>query len=381
MTEQKTVTFDTSIATEGKPGKTNDQDTKTKDQGDTPSEKKKNPWTRKNNKDDPGKPPSGKPKGFQGGTEGLEGKIFYYGKDMATKCMLSREAFLLYAGTTYTASEKMSLKKGRIIVIGIPKPKEDYTQKELDALTPYQRKNWDLSLKRYNEADAKVRTNLTSLYSVLWSQMTTSLQNKVKTDAEFEDIEDTQDCIRLLNLVELTCSSPSVITHFPTRMCDHAFNIMTLSGNKMSLAHYYKQFQERVKVGRMAGVNFATPDLRTFLQTRFKHENPGDTDNKEYEEFNKSIGDHANSQFLALVFMRQCGDRFAQVRREIQNDYVKGTDHIPRTLEQAYAVFESYEMEKAKGGKSTKGDHQVDNTNPNTKGKYPGHTFQQKSFL
>ena len=90
---------------------------------------------------------------------------------MASKCLLSREALLLYAGKTYTTSEKLSLKKGTTMVVGIIPPKTNYTQVKLDALTPYERENWKLSLKRYNKAQAKVPMNLTSLYSVLWGQI------------------------------------------------------------------------------------------------------------------------------------------------------------------------------------------------------------------
>ena len=389
MTEDKSVKFDIATDTKSSKGAGSGGNNSDTNQGG----KSKKSWSNvAANGKDKAKPGNTK-KGFQGTTDGLEGKIFYYGKDMAARCMLSREAFLLYAGKTYSASEKISLKKGRITVIGIKAPKKDYTEAQLKALTPYEKEIWRLNMKRYNEAEAKVNLNLSSLYSVLWGQLTTNLRNKIKADDIYDEVEEEQDCIALLQLIEITCNSSCVISHFPSRMVDQVFDIITLSGNKMSLADYYEHFTEKIKVAQMAGVNFATPELQKWFQLHNSYDIEEEEETAEGEESRptslpsedrKKVHASCNDQFFALVFMRQCGDRYAEVRRAIQNDYIKGTDHIPKTVEEAYTLFETYEIPHKNNynnknpSKGNKPDNSDENANPNNKGKMPAHTFGQK---
>ena len=67
---------------------------------------------------------------FLGETKGLEGQIFDCGNGMDKKCMTSKEKLLEYVGIKLTASEKLSLEKGKRCLVGVKTPadisKEDY---------------------------------------------------------------------------------------------------------------------------------------------------------------------------------------------------------------------------------------------------------------
>ena len=378
MTDQKTVKFDTSITTTG----SESDNPPTYAEAAKQDGKNKKPWGKGAKKDkEKDKPGNDLKRGFQGSTDELKGKIFIYGKDMGARCLLSREAFLLYAGKTYTASEKVSLKKGVITVIGIKPPNKTFTKDQLDKLSPFDKEEWRLNMKRYNEAEAKITFNLSSLYSVLWGQMTTTLRNKVKANKLFEDVEDEQDCIGLLGLIESTCSSTTAITHLPTKMIDQLFDLMGLSGNNMNLGDYYEHFTEKLRIARATGLDLATSAIKTWLGSRYLTEHPSKTaTSQDYADYIKDIKDHANEQLFALVFMRQCGNKYGEVRRSILNDYIKGTDHIPRNIEDAYALVEAFEIETKKKSNPNQQKGQ-ENSNPNANQKANGnHSFQQQDF-
>ena len=44
--------------------------------------------------------------------------------------------------------------------------------------------------------------------------------------------------------------------------------------------------------------------------------------------------------------MRKAGARFAKLRMELQDDYLKGSDHMPVTIDEAYNLLESHQGSK-----------------------------------
>ena len=143
MSDEKKVKFDINIDTQGDESKNADTPDQNKS-GSANQQPKRRPWGEKKKEKDSGKTKDEKKntrQRFVGAETKLEGHIFYYGKEMAGKCLTSREAFLLYAGSTYSASEKMSLINGTITLIGVKAPKQDYTNEEFQALLPFDRED------------------------------------------------------------------------------------------------------------------------------------------------------------------------------------------------------------------------------------------------
>ena len=109
---------------------------------------------------------------------------------MTNKCVTSKEKLLQYIGTKYTASEKSSLKRGKFIINTAEKP-EELTKQDYDALSFNEQREWDQDMKEWSEAKGNLVKNLSAVYSVIWGQMkTTRLQNRLKTDPDFEKIEE-----------------------------------------------------------------------------------------------------------------------------------------------------------------------------------------------
>ena len=67
-----------------------------------------------------------------------------------------------------------------------------------------------------------------------------------------------------------------------------------------------------------------------------------DTD-QDYQDWLKKVDTHANEQFFALVFIRQARDKYDECRRELQNDFTKGTNHLTKTVDNSYALLQNYD--------------------------------------
>ena len=81
--------------------------------------------------------------------------------------------------------------------------------------------------------------------------------------------------------------------------------------------------------------------------------------------------------------MQMAGDWYDPVRRELKNDFTKGIDSVPLTVEEAYCLLQMYQFEPKKnppkGNNAKKVEDKAKDTE-NAKSKFPGHSFQQKDF-
>eukprot|EP00536_Pseudo-nitzschia_multiseries_P014135 jgi/Psemu1/37685/gm1.37685_g len=57
----------------------------------------------------------------------------------------------------------------------------------------------------------------------------------------------------------------------------------------------------------------------------------------------KTIFTVATEQFYALVFLKQAGNHFDDCHRDLNNDFLKGSGHIPETVDNVYALLQNYE--------------------------------------
>ena len=142
--------------------------------------KKTTSWPKsKTNSSKTNKSKQSKKKRFQGSTAGLEDHIFYYGKGMDTKYLLSKDKLMTYIGKKCTTSERISIEKNAITLVGMVRPQVFAIKAAFELLSYTAQEEWKIDLKKYQEARSVLHKNLTSCYSVIWGQMSNTLRNKV----------------------------------------------------------------------------------------------------------------------------------------------------------------------------------------------------------
>eukprot|EP00536_Pseudo-nitzschia_multiseries_P018072 jgi/Psemu1/54022/gm1.54022_g len=254
-------------------------------------------------------------KNLGGGTTRLEDHILYYGKDMNT----NKSSFP---------------QKGKLTMIGITHPP----------------KHDELSMKRYNKAQARIRTNmLSACYTIIWGQLTLNLQNKIKADPDYAKVEVKKDAPKLYKLVAKLCNKATTsIDHVPTSQVELVvYSILKLSGNKTSLSDYYDTFTEHRRNAKNVVMYFDTLPLKRKLC------------NDKVEEIG-CVHPTGTTEYAIFV----------------------GTDHIPHIVDDAYALLLNYkgskhfiqsQLKKKQSNQESKPDE-----NANSKAKHPGHSVAGK---
>ena len=153
-------------------------------------------------------------KRFQGETAGLENHIFIYGKGMDAKWPTSKEKLLPYIGKKYTMSEATSIKNGSVTLLGITHPVKHATKTQFEALPFWEQEQWKIEMKRYNEALALVKRNLSSCYAIILGQTTSSLRSKLKSEKMFATIKAAKDSPGLFALISNVCNKAHTIAIF-----------------------------------------------------------------------------------------------------------------------------------------------------------------------
>eukprot|EP00536_Pseudo-nitzschia_multiseries_P015470 jgi/Psemu1/42725/gm1.42725_g len=348
---------------------------------DNDASKKQTPWGKNKNQN---QNKNSTTKKFQGGTTGLEDQIFYYGKGMNTKWLTSREKLLNNIGKKYSMSEATSIKTGKLTLIGITKPDAIEDKKVFKALHFYKQEEWKLDMKRYNETKFLVNRNLSLCYALIWGQLTITLRNKVKADPDYVTAMTNKDAIELFKIVTKICNKTSTFDHEPTTVVSSLYSIISLNGGNMPLSEYYKHFVERCKSALHSGFDPTTTMIENYLTNRSLAMHGGNKSNAEHVAYVKDIKIHTTNQFFTIMFLKQSGERFEECRRSLNNDYTKGTNHIPATIDGAYALLQNYETPEKRGmsqkkkynGNKKESTNGTDN-NSNQDLPKTAHTFQQ----
>ena len=331
-------------------------------------DKEKKPWPTK-------KQDNNTKKRFQGETAGLEDAIFYYGKDMNSKYVTSKEKLLSYIGKKYTMSESTSIDKETPSLIGFILPKK-HDKTAYDALKFWEQEEWKLEIKRYSNANALLVKNLSSCYAIIWGQCSNSLKNRIKAHTLYKTTDKTKDSCSLFKIITTICNRVSTIDHVPTSFVESLYSLMDMSGDKMSLSDYYEHFTAGRRAASSIGLTFDSTKLQAhMLQAQEKKMEAGST---ELVEWSKTVETNTDDEIYANIFIKQAGIRFAECRREMYNNYTFGTDQIPTTIDEAYALLQNYEGSAKFIQHQIKQSKKGNQNHDDNKTLQSGHSFQQE---
>ena len=144
----------------------------------------------------------------------------------------------------------------------------------------------------------------------------------------------------------------------------------------MSLSDYYEHFTARRKASSSIGLKFDSTNLMSHMITAQGKKMTADS--PELTKWEGEVADNTNNEIYANIFIKQAGIRFTECRREMYNNYTFGTDQIPTTVDDTYALLQNYEgsakfiQHQIKQSKKGNQNHDDDKTLQS------GHSFQQQ---
>ena len=272
---------------------------------------------------------------FKGGTKAIEDEIFYYGKDMPDTCAVSSEKILSWVNTTYGMGERKSIESGTLFV-GIDLPTE-MTRTEFDALSWFKQEEAKSQFKNYEVTKSKVESNLGKLYSIIWGQCHTMLQNVLKAEKDYNE-----DCAMTLWKIIIRVCNSGTSKNCYIKSIDALINFHLVSGDKFSnLSLYAEAFERRYQLLVNTGWSFASPEFRDILiadleavgeiteepyPTLKAWRNKTGADKATQDKIEKEGRTFIDAKYKAHIFLRRSGAQHQEYRRYCENEYAQGRD-------------------------------------------------------
>ena len=284
---------------------------------------------------------SSKPE-FKTKTKELENNYYYYGKGMQTKFLVeSKKEFLNYIGTKYGESEKQSVLQNKLVITEMKAPASYATEELFKALDFTEQQDWKDDRTYYRKYKMKVESNLNMICSLLWSLCHVTLRNKISVDKDYLAMRK-GNAGELYRIISTICNGSNSVDHPLRSGLETMMSILCIQGDRFPCrSSYHESFVLRAEAAENGGWCMATEATRDAYITDLQEK--GNTSSALYKALSKwqSGADVLagivllHEKMKALLFIRNSGTRYRNLRNELENDYTKGIDSYPHTVTDA----------------------------------------------
>jgi Zinc knuckle len=304
---------------------------------------------------------------FKGNTPDMNGHVFecYEERGDRTQFPKTLEALGEYAAKNLKHPEDLkSLFEEEMVAPNITEPAD------LPA-TPTKRQEviWEAGLKSYSRRLEEMRSNLTTLYAVIWGQCSEAMRTKIRALADFPTGNRNNNCVWLLHEIK------GVTHQFDTKRsiflslldariayytCSQAHNqsdaeYLAIFRSNIEVLEYYKATigESYLLIDDAAGT--LTIQQRTAI---------------------------SRSRTIAMAFLRGSDPRrYVSLMSDLANQKTRGNDHYPVDLTAAYSMLVNYHVPISTRGQQSNGPPitiTAGGTNSNNANDQVGpHTFAQ----
>ena len=160
----------------------------------------------------------------------------------------------------------------------------------------------------------------------------------MKQDASWSTVSSSYDPLELYKLIERVILKQSE-DQYPFAAV-HEQNLAVLNTRQGSLSNtqWYERFNTRYDVARLVGVEFGHKILWEYCAQA--------THSRGYDSLTlaeqTAIRQSAEERYLVYLFLVNSGAQHDLLRKELQNDFTKGSDKYPKNCPQALLFLDRY---------------------------------------
>ena len=181
---------------------------------------------------------------------------------MQEKCIQSSKAFIDYIGWIYCESEKQLVINNVLIITEMEEAIDLKTEDDFKKLYFKARRMWERQADSWFKVSGAVKKNLSRAYSVLWSLCHSGLQQKIKSDKDYEAMTE-GDVGELYRIIQKICHGNSSTENPFTNLIESWYNFLMIKGDSYdALDQYYEAFEKQYEVVEKAGGFVNTPEFR-----------------------------------------------------------------------------------------------------------------------
>jgi hypothetical protein len=194
----------------------------------------------------------------------------------------------------------------------------------------------DSYIKRVSTLDG----NTQKAYHLIIGQCTNLLQSKLKQQAQWSDISQSQDGIALITLIKTITFKFEDQKFLPLALYQSKANLYALRQSNMTNNKYLQRFQNLVDVA--SAYNGQLYD-QSILNIIIKKRHTGLAYEAPTDEQKLDVNSSVSELYQATMFLHQSDCRqYGKLLEELENDFTKGNDDYPQTLVKAYHLLCEY---------------------------------------
>jgi len=228
---------------------------------------------------------------------------------------------------------------------------------------------WRSNHKRWSKRDEDRRNAQFQIFPIVLGQCDPAMIARMEADAEWDDINEASDVIRLLRLIRNCDVQRQTRREEDQTLLESTVEVYNCKQGTATDWDYYRTFKERVNTADRLGAAFGEHPERIherLAEIAANIDAPTDDERRQATTYVKQ-------KYLARLFLKNCdGKRYSAMHRDIENDFIRGNDTYPDTLTTAYEYIVNYVQAQRQsrhpdeGGMSYYQGDELDDTQRNT---------------
>ena len=275
---------------------------------------------------------------FRGSVKEMNGHVFQLHSEAVHKNQYSRtiDELASYIGIhfkRYPADVKrMTLTLTETI---IPRPKDPP-----ESATKFDIRLWEKDVDLYATRLDAYRTNKCTLYSIIWSQCSESMQSKLKSTNEFEAMADSNDSLGLLQMIKGIAYRFESQSNIYLALDEAKCSFYTYyQGHDESNATYLSKFKDIIQVIEHYGGNIGDDEVLVAEELKKLKLDSKVTTSSDLSAATET----AKQKSHAIAFLKRADKhRYGILTTDLANLYSRGTDQYPTTITEAYNMLVTY---------------------------------------
>jgi hypothetical protein len=216
---------------------------------------------------------------------------------------------------------------------------------------------YEASKKHYHTDTANLKKDRGQVYSLIISQCSSRLKDRLEKEANWDTIQSNQDPLELFALSEKLTLSHTIDT-YPYAAWYEALIALCMTRLENNEADFIKKFDTLLRVFKAQGGQIYLPaqlDYETLMRPQAKKDGITFYEDLPSDE-QEAIRDTVEEKAATYMMLRQSGAKHANLRMDIQNYYAKGAiTAYPSNRIELQRMFETLSFSKPAGSNQSHG--------------------------
>ncbi|KAG7361120.1 hypothetical protein IV203_036220 [Nitzschia inconspicua] len=215
-------------------------------------------------------------------------------------------------------------------------------------------KRWEIELKAYELAMKTRVSNEKKAFALVLGQCSPAVRTRLKSAKSWAELNQKSDIIGLLKLLQ-SCLHDAPGKYESDTIVEAHDRFSSFRQNDLSVDDYHTQFKGLVDALEYSEGNIGLSEKRIMRFNDSK--GPHETTKQEWAEATA----RARDDLLAVRFIKRSDpSRYGALIADLQNQYARGNNQYPTTLDDAYTMLTNYAnpQQKPRGDRPKKKKHQ-----------------------